>query len=305
MDPTTPLRDLPVAVLDFESTDHAGPDTHVCEVAVVHATLGSVAYPRVAFSSLVRPPIPIPEKVTQIHGIDDAKVADAPTWAGITDAVAAACAGRVLVAFNVPADFVFYRTEEERLGRPSPPWPWLDLLVVRRATKTRGRPGRLAELAQEWGVVLDAHGAAGDALTTAMLLTPLMRAAWSAGAFNKPEGAQPKPRWRSSYDDDEDEDDEPKPRVDTVGALLAWQNQAAIWQERDFVRYARATGWTDRPRTPWHDLLGEEPPPWDRAVSTTPCLACGAPVVLGVGKDGGIEPKEADGAPHACRGAGG
>lgn len=303
IDPTTPLRDLPVAVVDFEATDFPGPDTHVCEVAVVHATLGSGAYPRVAFSSLVRPPVPIPERVAQVHGITDARVKDAPTWADVTEAVAAACAGRLIVAFNAPADFTFYRTEDARLGRPAPSWPWLDLLVVRKATKTRGRPGKLAELAQEWGIALDAHGAAGDALTTAMLLTPLMRAAWSAGAFNKPEGAQPVRRWNSLPDDDDG--DEPKPRITTVGPLLSWQREAALWQERDFVRYARETGWTNAPQTPWHEIESIAPPPWPTRVVTTPCLSCSAPVVLGVGRGGGIEPKETDGTPHVCRGDGG
>lgn len=42
IDSATPLRDLPVAVIDAEATDFPGPDTHVVEVAVVHATLGRI-----------------------------------------------------------------------------------------------------------------------------------------------------------------------------------------------------------------------------------------------------------------------
>lgn len=300
-----PLRGLPVAVVDFESTDFPGPDAHVVEVAVVHATLGSDDA-RVAFSSLVRPPIAIPERVTAIHGIDDARVADAPRWGEIADRVGEAIGDRVLVAFNAPADFTFLRVEEERMGRPRPRWPWLDLLVVRKATKTRGRPGRLSEVAGEYGIVLDAHGATGDALTTALLLTPMMRAAWSGGAFASAAGAQP--QRRGHYGDDFDGDDEDAqiiPRVETVEALFAWQREAALYQERDFHAWLlRTTGGTGRrPQCGWHEIEGVEPPAWPEPIRSVPCPSCGSAVVRRIGQDGATYVADAGGATtHACAG---
>lgn len=299
IDPSTPLRDLPVAVLDCESTDYPGPDTYVVDVAVVHTSISDTTTPRVAFSSLVRPPIPIPEKATKVHGITDAMVADAPTWADVADRVAAACAGRLVVAYNAPADHTFWRVEEERISRPAPPWPFLDLYIVRRATKTRGKPGKLIEVADEYGIRLDAHGATGDGLTTAMLLTPMMRRAWSAGAFRGPAGAQPRSRYRDGWDDDEDEEDEPI-RVETVGAFLAWQRGAALWQERNFCDYIRSVGGLTRPQCPWHEMEGEPLPDWPTAPKTMACPSCGAQIVMGVGKGGDLEPRTVDGSPHAC-----
>jgi DNA polymerase III epsilon subunit-like protein len=297
MDPATPLRNLPVAVVDFETTDLPDNDPHVVDVAVVHVTLGADDA-RVAFASRVRPPVPIPAKATSIHGIGDADVAESPAWLEVSAAVAQACAGRVIVAFNAPADFTFWKTEESRLGLEGVPWPWLDLLVVRKATKTRGRPGKLAEIAGEYGIVLDAHGATGDALTTALLLTPLMRAAWGAGAFNGAEGAQPR-RW-NDYDDP-DEDGAPPVRVETWGAFVAWQRSAALYQERDFCAYVLRTGGLSRPSCGWHAIEGVEPPAWPSAVRTAPCPSCRAATVRKVGKDGGTYLAHPEtGALHAC-----
>lgn len=283
IDPSTPLRDLPVAVIDFEATDYPTADAHVVDVAVVHEQLGE-GDARIAFSSLVRPPVAIPERVSAIHGITDADVADAPAFAQVADAILEACAGRVIVAFNAPADFMFLARELERLGRPRPPWPWLDLLVVRKATKTRGRPGRLAEVAAEYGMDLDAHGAAGDALVTALLLTPLMRAAWTAGAFRSPEGAQP------------------PPRVETWGAFATWQRSAALWQERNYADYRRSQGDAQPPRCDWHVLEGVEAPSWAPPARVASCPGCGASVLVRVGRDGARSCSELGGGEHACPG---
>jgi len=304
IDPATPLRGLPVAVLDFEATDHPGPDAHVVDAAVVHGQLGE-GDPRIAFASLIRPPVPIPERVSTIHGITDADVADAPSFAQVTDAILEACAGRVIVAFNAPADFAFLARELERLERPRPPWPWLDLLVVRKATKTRGRPGRLGEIATEYGVDLDAHGAAGDALVTALLLTPLMRAAWTAGAFRSAEGAQPlRRRGWGDYDDDQDDDkDGPlPPRVETWGAFADWQRSAALWQERNYAEYRRSQGDAHPPRCDWHVLEGVEAPTWAPPARVASCPGCGASVLVRVGRDGTRCYSDVRDGPHVCGG---
>jgi len=301
IDPSTPLRGLPVAVLDFEATDYPNADAHVVDAAVVHGQLGE-GDARIAFSSLVRPPIPIPERVSTIHGITDADVADAPVFGAVVDDLLAACEGRVIVAFNAPADFMFLARELERLDRPRPPWPWLDLFVVRKATKTRGRPGKLGEVAAEYGVDLDAHGAAGDALVTALLLTPMMRAAWTAGAFRSPEGAQPPPRrgWGGYDQDEDDEDAPPPPRVETWGAFATWQRAAALWQERNYAAYRREQGDAHPPRSDWHVLEGVEAPTWAPPARVAACPGCGASVLLRVARDGARSYSELSGDEHAC-----
>lgn len=291
----TPLRNLPVAVLDFETTGlpFADPPPHVVSAAVVHTTLAADAEPRVAWSSLVRPPVPIPAEATRIHGLTDADVADAPTWAEVARDFEAAIGDRVVVAFNAPGDFTFQRLEQERAGRQPIAWPWLDLLVVRKASR-RGRPGRLHEIADEKAIVLDAHGAIGDALTTALLLYPLMRDAWDADAFEHRAGVH-------AHYDREGDPDAPW-EVDSVETLLRWQRAAALYQERDWSAYMLRQGASARkPDSGWHLIEGVEPPPWPAAVRTAPCSGCGGATVRKVAKDGSMFLADpATGEAHVC-----
>jgi DNA polymerase III epsilon subunit-like protein len=281
-----PLKDLPIAVIDTETTGLDTTTARIVDVAVVHATLGAEDDAKVAFSSLVNPGQPIPPDSTRITGIDDAMVVDAPTWSQVADKVLAACEGRLIVAYNAPYDFKVIRAElarmvDDRVAHRLIEWdasfPWLDLLVVRKATKTRGRPGRLSEIAAEYAIELEAHGATGDALTTALLAYPLMRRAWLFGAFRGSMGAQP-------YDD-QDDDDEP-PKVDTVAKLIAWQKGAALYQERDFASYRQRQGDAAPPSCPWHELLGVAPPTWSAPVRTTPCASCGRGIIWRITKAG-------------------
>jgi DNA polymerase III epsilon subunit-like protein len=306
----TPLKDCPLAVIDVESTGLDTSEARIVSIAVVHATIGLASGARLAYHTLVNPGVPIPPETTRIHGITDAMVADAPPFAtrmdeDVADRVMDACDGRLVVAHNAPYEYRILRAELARKGRDPgasgfPAWPWLDTLVVRKATKTRGRPGRLAEIAAECGIALDAHGAAGDALTTALLVTPLLRRAWSLGAFNSREGAQPLPRYGYDEDEIEDDDSDDAPKVETVGALLAWQREAALWQEREFAAYCRNRGDTSPPGCGWHDVEGVPAPTWTVEIRAAPCERCARPVRQTVAKDGTLSVVGVDGAPHVC-----
>lgn len=234
-----PLKGCPLAVLDTETTGLDTATARIVDIAVVHCTIGGPA-PEVAFSSLVNPGEHIPPDSTRITGIDDEMVKDAPRLQDIGAQVRAQCVGRLIVAYNAPYDYGIILAEGDRLGWSQDwAWPWLDLLVVRRAASKFGKK-KLAEVAAEHGIALDAHGAAGDALTTAMLATPLLRAAWS---FYRNEGGD-----------------------STVGHLLDWQSAAALEQERDFAAWCRRQGHAQPPRCDWHRLLGVDPPSWEAPV---------------------------------------
>jgi DNA polymerase-3 subunit epsilon len=306
---TDPIKGTPFAVIDFETTGFAGPDTHVVELAIVHGNFGSDDV-RVAYASRVRPPVAIPASSTNVHGITDADVVGCPTWAEVAAPVAAALDGRLPIAYNAPADFLFRFVEELRLTagvvpadwleRAAALWQaarWLDLLVVRKATKTRGRPGKLAEIAAEYGIALDAHGATGDALSTALLVRPLMRAAWSASAFTSSAGAPRRNRWG---DDDDDDHEERDAQLETIADLLTWQRGAALYQEQDFANYLRRSGALNPPQSYHHILEGVAPPTWDTGPKATPCRDCEAPTLRSVGQGGGLIVVNADGTPHNC-----
>ena len=84
------------AVLDLETTG-LDPACRVVEIAVVR--LDRHGAPQDAWHSLVNPGIPIPNAA--VHGIDDARVAEAPPFARIAASLARLLAGQVLVAHNL------------------------------------------------------------------------------------------------------------------------------------------------------------------------------------------------------------
>jgi Exonuclease len=81
-------------ILDTETTDLPGP---VCEIAVVDTT------GEVLLDTLVDPGQPISPEATWVHGIADADVAGAPSWAEVLPRLAEVTRGRRVLAYN--ADF--------------------------------------------------------------------------------------------------------------------------------------------------------------------------------------------------------
>lgn len=105
------IADTPVAVLDFETTGLSPGYDRVVEVSVVRVDPGS--RPRLVFDTLVNPGRRV--AATEIHGITDRDVADAPRFEDIADGLLAALSGCVVAAHNVYFDVKFLRFELERL----------------------------------------------------------------------------------------------------------------------------------------------------------------------------------------------
>jgi DNA polymerase-3 subunit epsilon len=77
--------------LDLETTGRTKRD-RIVEVSVVDAR------GQVVFSTLINPGRPIPPETTEIHGISDRDVADAPTWDQVKPQLRQVLQGRVIVA---------------------------------------------------------------------------------------------------------------------------------------------------------------------------------------------------------------
>ena len=75
----TPLIALDAVAIDTETTGLDAAKARVVEIAAVRLAAGRIAADK-PFRSLVRPAAPIPQSATAIHGIDAAKVADAPLF---------------------------------------------------------------------------------------------------------------------------------------------------------------------------------------------------------------------------------
>lgn len=265
-----PLRGTPVAVIDVETTGLEA-TARVVQLAVVYVDQLGVTEPRVVLDTLVNPGIPIPAEATKQHGITTDQVAGAPPFADVADRLLELVNGRVLAYFNAPYDHGRLNHELRLAKRPELTWdPVCGYVLARRVDKFK-KGKRLADVAARRGIVLDAHGAAGDAVATAMLLPKLMREGVTTG--NTPPTA-----------------------LRTRGSYASWQRGAALEEEADFARYLIGKGNTGPFDLAWHALEGLKMPD-DIAhaqskfagrvgTSTEKCRSCNAPILWQVSRHG-------------------
>lgn len=106
------IAEMPIAVIDFETTGlAAGPD-RVVEVSVIRCEPGQE--PRLVLDTLVHPQRPM--DATFIHGLTDADVADAPKFDEIAGWLIDAVQGCVIASYNISFDLAFFRHELKQVG---------------------------------------------------------------------------------------------------------------------------------------------------------------------------------------------
>jgi DNA polymerase III subunit epsilon len=100
--------DAPLAFVDIETTG-GHPGVHrVIDVAVIGMTGDRVDF---EWQTLVNPGVRIPAGITELTGIDDEMLRDAPPFERIAAELRGKLAGRVFVAHNVRFDYGFIRRE--------------------------------------------------------------------------------------------------------------------------------------------------------------------------------------------------
>lgn len=271
------LRGSHIAVIDTETTGTDPAVARIVEIAVVVVDGLGTAEPSVELHTRVNPGSPIPPDATKVHGITDSDVAGAPSWTDVWPYVRDLVNNRSPVAYNAPYDAQVLTIECLRAGVDPEPvrWGrWLDPLVPAKLVDQFEKGKRLADVARRRGIEVDAHGAAGDAFTTALLFPRLLGEAARSDRKGRPTGRD----------------------LATVEAYLAWQRTTALAQERELVAFLG-------PREcPWHVLEGVEPPSGQpKAARGSACTTCGVPVVLSVDRDGSAETLNAsDRSPHRC-----
>jgi DNA polymerase III subunit epsilon len=117
--PPLPARlrlDRPLVVFDLEATGLNKRTDRIVAIALVRyepvGTAEQVSY-------LLNPGIPIPEEATAIHGIADADVKDAPTFAEMAEILAGHFAGADLAGYNLLGyDIPLLAEEFSRANRP-------------------------------------------------------------------------------------------------------------------------------------------------------------------------------------------
>ena len=161
-------RSLPIVAFDTETTGLNPFDgDRVIEFAGVAITVGDDG--RVAdvqeHHFLVNPEMPIPSKATEITGIHDDMVADAPTFDQVARQVRALLGDSICVAHNFAFDRAFLSMELNKLGLMWPdPLAEVDTvdLSIRYFSDVKGH--KLEQVANRLNVILEgAHRATNDA----------------------------------------------------------------------------------------------------------------------------------------------
>lgn len=84
-------------ILDTETTG-LGNDAQICQIAIINAQGETL------LNTLVKPTVAIPPSASNIHGITDDKVQDAPSWADIASQVETILRGQDVVIYNANYD---------------------------------------------------------------------------------------------------------------------------------------------------------------------------------------------------------
>jgi DNA polymerase-3 subunit epsilon len=161
--------ELPIAVLDTETTGRDPQNDRIVEIGIVIGVRGEV-FKRLNW--LVNPGIPIPDAAREVHGISDDDVKDAPRFAQIAGEIAEALRGVVPAAYNASFDKSFVAAEVVRSGLLLDQLPpclrpeveWVDPLVWARELQKYEKGKKLGDVAARLGIALEnAHRASDDA----------------------------------------------------------------------------------------------------------------------------------------------
>lgn len=170
------IDDIPISIIDFETTGLTPGFDRVIEVSVVQiepgrgfngSSAGSMNKPKLVFDTLVNPLRPV--AATEIHGITDADVAHAPRFNEIAGDLLKVLSGTVIAAYNVYFDIKFLAYELQQAGVDHEP-PHFCLMYMRPMLGL-GNRCRLEHACQSLDINYCAtHNAADDAYASGLLL---------------------------------------------------------------------------------------------------------------------------------------
>ena len=107
------LKGATYTFVDVETTGTSARYGQIIEIGIIRIEDGVVTD---SFSSLIRPARPLPPVITQITGITDADLIDAPLFESVSGRIESLLKDAVFVAHNASFDYSFLKTEFSRLG---------------------------------------------------------------------------------------------------------------------------------------------------------------------------------------------
>lgn len=174
------LTELPLVVVDVETTGGRPPGDRITEIGAVALVGGRVVD---EWSALVNPGRTIPWFVQRLTGIDDRLVAAAPAFDHVADEFLDFLGGTTFVAHNAHFDWRFVNAELLRSRSGTLVNPRLCTVKLARALLPHVRRRSLDALAWLFGITVEGrHRALGDARATARILLHLLEVADERGA---------------------------------------------------------------------------------------------------------------------------
>jgi DNA polymerase-3 subunit epsilon/CBS domain-containing protein len=176
---STPLIALDAVALDTETTGIDARSARLIQIAAIPLAGGRMR-PDDGFDRLVNPGVPIPASSVAIHGITDARVADAPPFGEIAGLLEAYIGRAIAIGYAVAYDLAVLEREYTLAGRPMPHFRALDVRTLARIAAPSLADHSLEALCGWLGISLRGrHTAIGDARAAGEVfqaLIPLLRA---------------------------------------------------------------------------------------------------------------------------------
>jgi DNA polymerase III epsilon subunit family exonuclease len=168
----THLSESTFVVVDVETTGLSSTDDRITEIAMMKVKNGIL---QDEFSTLINPLVTIPASITNLTGIDNLMVADAPTAREVVPTIAGFLGDAVFVAHNAPFDwgFVSQTTMRERGIELSN----RQLCTVKLSKRILPHlPSKsLGPVASALNITIpERHRASGDAYATALVLVKFL-----------------------------------------------------------------------------------------------------------------------------------
>lgn len=158
-------------VVDLETTG-MGPSARIIEIACVRVEDGRITERK---NSLINPGIHIQGFITDLTGITDRMVWDAPSFEQVIPEFLAFMSGTIVVAHNAHFDVSMLNQELARLGKSGLEGQALCTVRLSRRLNRSIKSHSLGNLVKALGIrLVNAHRAAGDAEATALLLIRML-----------------------------------------------------------------------------------------------------------------------------------
>ncbi|MGC8886311.1 MAG: 3'-5' exonuclease [Verrucomicrobiia bacterium] len=158
------VEETPIAVIDVETTGLNSNFDRIVEISIVHINPND--NPKLVFDTLINPSRRV--TATDIHGITDEDVVDAPKFEDVSGEIVNLLYNRVIASYNIYFDIKFICFELQRLGVNYIP-PHLCLMHLRPMLGI-GERLPLSEACKLYGLKSEgAHISACDAIISAKL----------------------------------------------------------------------------------------------------------------------------------------